>query len=105
MGTPDFAALRADILLFAVPVCAPYQVMTNYKYKVKLIPGTLKKGKAVRQATELLSRGADVTQRERDLMKASPEQEGISSMVGTVKLQVAGLQKMRQGQKRAKKKQ
>ncbi len=81
-----------DILLYAVPVCAPYQVqtvqasdrplssccapaiclhvaadclllpcrrvpcphpllqvMTSYKYKVKIIPGTLKKGKAVRQ--------------------------------------------------------
>uniref|UniRef100_A0A8C2T320 Ribosome quality control complex subunit NEMF n=1 Tax=Coturnix japonica TaxID=93934 RepID=A0A8C2T320_COTJA len=34
-----------DILLFAVPICAPYTAMTNYKYKVKLTPGTQKKGK------------------------------------------------------------
>lgn len=28
-----------DILLFAVPVCAPYNTLQSYKYKVKLIPG------------------------------------------------------------------
>jgi hypothetical protein len=37
------------VLLFALPVCAPYQVLAPYKLRVKLIPGTLKKGKAVRQ--------------------------------------------------------
>lgn len=59
-----------DVLLFAVPVCAPYTALTNYKYikftvlfsnkrtkgalitsvvfhrhKVKLTPGSQKKGK------------------------------------------------------------
>lgn len=28
-----------DILLFALPVCAPYATLQSYKYKVKLIPG------------------------------------------------------------------
>uniref|UniRef100_A0A8D0L2F3 Ribosome quality control complex subunit NEMF n=1 Tax=Sphenodon punctatus TaxID=8508 RepID=A0A8D0L2F3_SPHPU len=37
-----------DILLFAIPICAPYTTMTNYKYKVKLTPGTQKKGKGHR---------------------------------------------------------
>lgn len=32
----------------------------------------------------------EVTQRERDLMKAVPEMDGINSMVGTVKLQASG---------------
>ena len=53
----------------ATPHAAPTQVMTGYKYKVKLIPGTLKKGKAVRQAAELLLKGGEVTQRERDLVR------------------------------------
>jgi hypothetical protein len=35
-----------DELLFAVPVVAPYNTMVNYKYKVKVTPGTGKKGKA-----------------------------------------------------------
>uniref|UniRef100_A0A673ZEG1 Ribosome quality control complex subunit NEMF n=1 Tax=Salmo trutta TaxID=8032 RepID=A0A673ZEG1_SALTR len=34
-----------DVLLFAVPVCAPYTALSNYKHKVKLTPGTQKKGK------------------------------------------------------------
>ena len=43
--------------------------MTGYKFKVKLIPGTLKKGKAVRQAADLLLRSGEVSQRERDLIR------------------------------------
>jgi hypothetical protein len=38
-----------DILLAAVPMCAPYPVLAAYKHKVKLVPGTLKKGKAGKQ--------------------------------------------------------
>ncbi|XP_023283292.1 nuclear export mediator factor Nemf-like [Seriola lalandi dorsalis] len=34
-----------DVLLFAVPVCAPYTALSNYKHKVKLTPGSQKKGK------------------------------------------------------------
>lgn len=39
-----------DIILHAIPVCAPYNVMSEYKYKVKLLPGALKRGKAYQQA-------------------------------------------------------
>ncbi|KAG0045096.1 hypothetical protein BGZ83_009655 [Gryganskiella cystojenkinii] len=42
--------LPTDILQFAVPVCAPYGALLKFKYKVKLIPGTMKKGKAVKTA-------------------------------------------------------
>jgi hypothetical protein len=37
--------LPEDILHFAIPVCAPYPALQKYKYKVKLTPGTLKRGK------------------------------------------------------------
>lgn len=37
--------LPNDILLYAVPVCAPYAALQSYKYRVKIIPGTAKKGK------------------------------------------------------------
>lgn len=47
----------------------PPQVMSGYKFKVKLIPGTLKKGKAVRQAADLLLKSGEVSQRERDLIR------------------------------------
>ena len=29
--------LEDDILLYAVPICAPYACMQNYKYVVKLL--------------------------------------------------------------------
>ena len=37
--------LPEDIIHFAIPVCAPYTALQKYKYKVKLTPGTLKRGK------------------------------------------------------------
>jgi len=40
---------RGDEILEAIPVCAPWAAMGNYKYKVKLQPGTQKKGKAIRE--------------------------------------------------------
>lgn len=37
--------LPSDILLYAVPVCGPYNALQTYKYRVKITPGTAKKGK------------------------------------------------------------
>nr|GEX29811.1 hypothetical protein [Tanacetum cinerariifolium] len=37
--------LPSDILLYAVPVCAPYTALQSYKLRVKIISGTTKKGK------------------------------------------------------------
>ncbi|KAF0686277.1 Aste57867_21883 [Aphanomyces stellatus] len=44
--------LPNDILLFAMPMCAPYSTLELYTYKVKLTPGTQKKGKAVQFAVD-----------------------------------------------------
>lgn len=38
-----------DVLLSAIPICAPWSSLSNYKYKVKIQPGHTKKGKAVRE--------------------------------------------------------
>ena len=45
------APKQDDILLFAVPVCAPYSALQGYKHKLKLTPGTQRKGKAARQVS------------------------------------------------------
>ena len=34
-----------DVIHFAIPVCAPYGAMSTFKYRLKLIPGTGKRGK------------------------------------------------------------
>jgi NFACT protein C-terminal domain len=47
--------LDEDELLYAVPMCAPYDALAKCKYRVKLVPGPQKKGKAAKQALELLT--------------------------------------------------
>ena len=41
------APLPEDVLIFAIPVCAPYSAMSAFKYRVKLVPGTGKRGKGM----------------------------------------------------------
>lgn len=38
-----------DEIIAAIPVCAPWAALGRYKYRVKLQPGSVKKGKAVRE--------------------------------------------------------
>jgi hypothetical protein len=46
------APLPSDVLLYAVPVCAPYSSLAHhYKFRVKLTPGTGKKGKSAQQVS------------------------------------------------------
>ncbi|KAL1875668.1 hypothetical protein Plec18167_005605 [Paecilomyces lecythidis] len=45
VGTP----LPEDEVLAAIPVCAPWAALITYKYRAKLQPGTVKKGKAVKE--------------------------------------------------------
>ena len=45
--------MEEDVLLAAVPMCAPYTAMQSYKYRIKLTPGSQRKGKAARQVGQL----------------------------------------------------
>lgn len=42
-----------DSLVYVVAVCAPYSSMQKFKYKVKITPGTGKRGKAAKMALQL----------------------------------------------------
>jgi hypothetical protein len=76
-----------DTLLFALGVCAPYQVMTQYKYKVKLTPGQGKRGKAGKTALLVFQKDRNATPRERDLLKATAQDQDLSrNMPGKVKV-------------------
>jgi hypothetical protein len=48
--------LPDDTLLYALPVCGPYVALKNFKFKVKLLPGTAKKGKSCKQAIDIFVR-------------------------------------------------
>ena len=39
-----------DVLLYAIPVCGPHAALQHYKYKVKLTPGNMKRGRMAHSA-------------------------------------------------------
>lgn len=110
-----------DLVLFAMPMCAPYSSLNKYIYKVKLTPGSQKKGKAAKQAMEYfiasnLKAEKDNAARiaaqaeqgivkpndepvpdvdpvflQRELLKCIPENELVNCMVGPVKISGVGL--------------
>ncbi|KAF0887578.1 hypothetical protein E2562_002297 [Oryza meyeriana var. granulata] len=96
--------LPSDILLYAVPVCAPYNALQAYKYRVKITPGTAKKGKAAKTAMSLFLHTADTTNREKELMKACTDPELVAAIVGNAKITAPGLTQLKQKQKQKGKK-
>lgn len=48
VGTP----LVGDEILEAIPVCAPWNALGKFKYKAKMQPGAVKRGKAVKEVME-----------------------------------------------------
>jgi predicted ribosome quality control (RQC) complex YloA/Tae2 family protein len=95
-----------DVILCAVPVCAPYNVLSQYKYRVKLTPGSVKRGKASKQCIEMFLRGEndkkgvdDTTKRDRELIKLVNENEWVQSIIGDVRITSAGASKVQKQQK------
>ncbi|KAB0803533.1 hypothetical protein PPYR_00503 [Photinus pyralis] len=81
-----------DELLFAVPIIAPYNALNNYKFKVKLTPGTGRRGKAARTAVNMFLKDRAASQREKDLLKAVKDEQLARNLPGKVKLSAPRLQ-------------
>nr|XP_023014500.1 nuclear export mediator factor NEMF homolog [Leptinotarsa decemlineata] len=90
-GTP----VSEDELLFAVPIIAPYNTLSNYKFKVKLTPGTAKRGKAARTAVTMFMKDHSITPREKDLLKAVKDEQLARNIPGKVKLSAPRLQNLK----------
>uniref|UniRef100_UPI00358FD816 ribosome quality control complex subunit NEMF isoform X2 n=1 Tax=Myxine glutinosa TaxID=7769 RepID=UPI00358FD816 len=80
-----------DRLMFSVPVCAPYTALSSYKYKVKLTPGTQKKGKACKTALHNFLHVREALARERDLLKVVKDNDLSRNMPGKVKVSAPNL--------------
>eukprot|EP00731_Ephydatia_muelleri_P028292 Em0019g1165a len=78
--------LPDDILLYIIPVCAPYTALTNYKFKVKLVPGTNRRGKAAKAAVLKFIQTKDTHQREKDLLKSVRDTDMSRYFPGKVKM-------------------
>ncbi|XP_065063577.1 ribosome quality control complex subunit NEMF-like [Rhopilema esculentum] len=93
LDTLTACPIPEDLLLFAIPVCAPYSTMQNYKYKVKVTPGTGRKGKAAKTALHLFSTSKEATQREKDLFRSLKDVDVSRNIPGKVKISAPNLQK------------
>ncbi|XP_007537808.1 ribosome quality control complex subunit NEMF isoform X1 [Erinaceus europaeus] len=80
-----------DVLLFAIPICAPYTTMSNYKYKVKLTPGIQKKGKAAKTALNSFMHFKEATAREKDLFRSVKDTDLSRNIPGKVKVSAPNL--------------
>ncbi|XP_078313249.1 ribosome quality control complex subunit NEMF-like isoform X1 [Crassostrea virginica] len=80
-----------DELLYAIPVCAPYSTMLNYKFKVKLMPGSTKRGKAAKLALNMFSHEKSTTPRERDLVRILKDADTSRNIPGKVKVSAPNL--------------
>lgn len=97
--------LPGDEILEAIPVCAPWQALGQYKYKAKMQPGQTKKGKAVREIlatwvrvtgekkfTDFEARDKEkVWPREAELIRGFKEQEVVGTVpVKTLRVMMGG---------------
>lgn len=84
-------------------MCAPYAALNGYKYRVKLTPGRQKKGKAAKQAVEMMCSLPEVSTREKELMKAVHDTELVTGMVGMVHVSMPGMASAKAAHRKAKK--
>ncbi|KEP63859.1 UNVERIFIED_CONTAM: signal peptidase [Hammondia hammondi] len=96
--------LPEDALLCVVPVTAPYSAMSKYKFKAKLVPGSMKKGNAGQAVLRHFLQQAD-DDRQKQLIKSITLAEVALSMIGDVRLSVPGIQKQLTAARRQKKEQ
>ena len=85
--------LPGDELLAALPVCAPWTALATYKYKAKMQPGMVKKGKAIK---EILTKwqadakdGKKVDHQSHDMEKIWPRE--VELIKGVKETEVVGI--------------
>ena len=92
-----------DQILYAIPVCAPYQSLSQYKYRVKLTPGNLKRGKAAKQCVDILTKSdgdkSVSSEQNRAFIKRVPDGEWVQAICADVKISAAGASKVAKKQK------
>ena len=87
----------SDVLLFAIPMLAPYTTITTNKYKVKVQPGTFKRGKAAKTVRQLFATQAGKNfPYEANLIKSVHDNEMTMALVNNCRILAPGLTKIQQ---------
>eukprot|EP00828_Plagiopyla_frontata_P019665 TRINITY_DN2513_c0_g1_i2.p1 TRINITY_DN2513_c0_g1~~TRINITY_DN2513_c0_g1_i2.p1 ORF type:complete len:659 (-),score=167.92 TRINITY_DN2513_c0_g1_i2:74-2050(-) len=92
-----------DQYYFCVPMCGPYSSLTNNKFKVKLTPGNLKKGKVAKTSLALFLGQKDCDPVSRKMMKNLSDLDLVNNIVGNAKVVAPGIQKIKDKEKQNKK--
>lgn len=83
-----------DVPINALCVAAPFVVTQHYRFRVKLLPGTLKRGAAAKTSMALMlsENKASMSVIERDLLKSIPDSELNMTMPGKVRIAASGVE-------------
>lgn len=92
-----------DVLLYSIPMCGPYSAFQNFKYKVKVVPGSNKRGKAAKSCLTMFLHDKRANQRERDLLRALKDQDHARNIPNKVKLSAPNMKSTLKIKKRPKK--
>ena len=93
-----------DKISVVIPVCSAFMTLSRDKFKVKLLPGFMKRGKIWKMVEGLFMQQKGMSEEEKKSIKAMPDNEAVQQLIGGCKVQAPGLQKIVQKQKKAKKK-
>lgn len=85
------APLPDDALLYAIPMCGPYSAFQSFKYKVKVVPGANKRGKAAKACLGLFMHDKRATQREKDILRSLKDQDYARNIPNKVKISAANM--------------
>lgn len=91
IDTLSESPLPDDVLLYAIPMCGPYSALQAFKYKVKVIPGANKRGKAAKACLGVFLHDKRASQRERDLLRALRDQDYARNIPNKVKISAANM--------------
>lgn len=80
-----------DVLLYAIPMCGPYSAFQSFKFKVKVVPGANKRGKAAKACLGMFLHDKRASQREKDLLRALKDQDYARNIPNKVKISAANM--------------
>ncbi len=86
-------------------MCAPYPALLHCSYKVKLQPGTQRKGRALSTIKELFMKNPEIPPREKEMIKNVADEEGLNTLIGNVKVVAPGLFDLKSKKQQKKKQQ
>ena len=91
-----------DEPIHAIPVCGPYPALAGYANRVKVIPGSMKRGKAAKLCSQIFG-GSALPLEVKKLVKLIPVEEFSECLLNDVKITGSGISKLQTEIKVAKK--